>query len=327
MADSPGNRVELAMTLLERMTRIRFVEERLHQLFSDGEIPGFLHLSVGQEAIPVGLCVALRDTDTLASNHRGHGHALAKGIPLDSFFLELMAKADGICGGRGGSMHVADFGVGMLGANGIVGAGIPMAVGSALAHQLQGRGGIAVAIFGDGALAEGVLHESFNIAALWGLPILFVCENNGWSEFSPTSRQFNAPVTKIAETFSMEGVTVDGNDVFAVMEAAERLVEAARSGEPKVLECITSRVHGHYIGDAQKYRLETEIAEALTKDPIVRLEDWLAGNGVDRRSIGEMRESVTAEIEGAVERARNAGLPVFTDAAAAVYAPAHRRAA
>ncbi|MFP3941200.1 MAG: thiamine pyrophosphate-dependent enzyme [Thermoanaerobaculia bacterium] len=212
------------------MLRIRRVEERLAGLFADGEVPGFIHLSIGQEAIAAGVASALDPADTIASTHRGHGHALAKGVALDAFFMEIMGRDTGVCRGRGGSMHVADMSVGMLGANGIVGAGIPLAVGSALAHQTRHTGGVAAAFFGDGALAEGVLHESLNLAALWKLPMLFVCENNGWSEFSPTARQFVANVRELAAAFGIESERVDGNDAAAVAQAAARQVTALREG-------------------------------------------------------------------------------------------------
>src|SRR5271156_4463003 len=171
------------LRLYAEMRLIREVEQRLSVLFGDGEIPGFIHLSIGQEAVAVGIAAALQRHDTLASNHRGHGHALAKGLDVSRFFLEILGRSEGYCGGRGGSMHVADMSVGMLGANGIVGAGLSIALGSALAHRTLGRPAIAVAFFGDGALAEGLLHECLNLAAVWRLPLLFVCENNGWGEF------------------------------------------------------------------------------------------------------------------------------------------------
>src|SRR4051794_26289270 len=184
-----GGDAEQILALYWRMLTVRRAEQRLSTLFADGEIPGFIHLSIGQEAVAVGVAAVLGPADTVASNHRGHGHALAKGMPLVPFFLEVMGKAEGICGGRGGAMPVADMGVGMLGANGIVGAGTSLALGSALAFQVRGEPHVAAVFFGDGAVAEGLVHECLNLAALWQLPLLFVCENNGWAEFSPTSRQ------------------------------------------------------------------------------------------------------------------------------------------
>ncbi len=254
----------------------------------------------------------------MASTHRGHGHALAKGVALDGFFMEIMGRDTGICRGRGGSMHVADMSVGMLGANGIVGAGIPLAVGSALAHQTRRTGGLAVAFFGDGALAEGVLHESLNLASLWKLPVLFVCENNGWSEFSPTARQFTANVRALAAAFGVEGERVDGNDAEAVEAAADELVGAIRKGGgPRVLECVTRRVRGHYEGDPQKYRDDAEADPDA--DPLARSLVRLGKAGVPRDEIDAMAAEVEAEIEAAVVAARAAPQPDFTAALSDVY--------
>lgn len=294
------------------MLLIRRVEERLSTLFAEGEVPGFIHLSIGQEAIAAGIGAVLERRDTLAATHRGHGHALAKGMALKPFFQEIMGRDGGVCRGRGGSMHVADMSVGMLGANGIVGAGIPLAVGSALAHQVRRSGGVAVALFGDGALAEGVLHESFNLAALWKLPLLFVCENNGWSEFSPTARQFVARVLDLGAAFGIAGEQVDGNDVEAVAEAAGRQVAALRRGEgPRLLECITRRVRGHFEGDPQKYRNDTEDPAA---DPLLRARQRLAGEDLDA-----LEAEVAEAIEAAVAAARAAAPADFAGALAGVY--------
>lgn len=294
------------------MLLIRRVEERLATLFAEGEVPGFIHLSIGQEAVAAGIGAALERRDTLAATHRGHGHALAKGMALEAFFQEIMGRDGGVCRGRGGSMHVADMAVGMLGANGIVGAGIPLAVGSALAHQVRKTGGVAVALFGDGALAEGVLHESFNLAALWKLPLLFVCENNGWSEFSPTARQFVAQVRDLAAAFGIEGERVDGNDVDAVAEAAVRQVAALRRGEgPRLLECITRRARGHFEGDPQKYRDDPEEPE---QDPLLRAQQRLEDADLD-----SLEAEVTRAIDAAVAAARAAAPADFAAALAGVY--------
>ncbi|HET7409932.1 MAG TPA: thiamine pyrophosphate-dependent dehydrogenase E1 component subunit alpha [Paracoccaceae bacterium] len=300
------------------MLRIRRVEERLSQLFADGEVPGFIHLSIGQEAIAAGVGSVLERHDTVASTHRGHGHALAKGMALDGFFMEILGRDTGICRGRGGSMHVADMSVGMLGANGIVGAGIPLATGSALAHQVRRTGGVAVAFFGDGALAEGVLHESLNLAALWKLPVLFVCENNGWSEFSPTARQFTANVRELAAAFGIEGELVDGNDAAEVAATAGRLVGEARDGGgPRVLECITRRVRGHFEGDPQKYRDDAEGDPEA--DPLARSLARLKKARVKQKDIDTLTAEVEAEIEAAVEAARAAPSGDFAAALADVY--------
>lgn len=313
----PNTAADLA--LLRTMLLIREAEARLAQLFADGEIPGFIHLSIGQEAVAAGVAAALRPGDTLASNHRGHGHAIAKGIDLDRFFLEIMGKAEGICKGRGGSMHVADMSVGMLGANGIVAAGLPIAVGSALAHQIQRSGNIATAFFGDGALAEGALYESFNLASVWRLPILFVCENNGWSEFSPTSRQFAGSAGKLAGALGISGESIDGNDVLAVAATASALVSQVRGGGPRILECRTHRVRGHFEGDPQKYRDAEELNAAAGNNPIARLQEALERRGVPAAEIDALRQRVETRVADAVAAARSGSMPNFQLALDEVY--------
>jgi len=315
------------LRLYAGMRLIREVEQRLSLLFGDGEIPGFIHLSIGQEAVAVGVAGALRTDDTLASNHRGHGHAIAKGLGLSRFFLEIMGRREGYCGGRGGSMHVADMAVGMLGANGIVGAGLPIAVGSALAHQLRKSGAIACVFFGDGALAEGVLHESFNMAALWKLPILFVCENNGWSEFSPAARQLATEPTRLAETFRIAAMCVDGNDVVAVRAAALAAIEAVRSGGgPRLIECSTTRVRGHFEGDPQKYRDPGEFDEIGRKDPLARAAGELRMLDVSESEIAAIDEAARRRVDEAVAAARAGTAPEPAAALADVYSPNALRA-
>src|SRR5690606_10336086 len=246
--------------LYRTMSLIRHVEQTLSQLFANSEVPGFIHLSIGQEAVAAGVASALLPQDTLATTHRGHGHVLARGMDVTGFVKEIMGRQGGLCKGRGGSMHVADLSLGILGANGIVGAGIPIALGSAIAHATRRTDGVAVAFFGDGAMAEGVLHETLNMAALWKVPLMLVCENNGWSEVSPTSRQFAAKLEALAAAFGIAYARVDGNDAPAVAEAAREACAALRAGRgPFVLECITHRVRGHYEGDPQKYRDADEL--------------------------------------------------------------------
>jgi acetoin:2,6-dichlorophenolindophenol oxidoreductase subunit alpha len=311
------------LQLYAGMRLIREVEQRLSTLFGDGEIPGFIHLSIGQEAVATGIGAALRPHDTLASNHRGHGHALAKGLDVSRFFLEIMGRSQGYCGGRGGSMHVADMSLGMLGANGIVGAGLPIAVGSALAHNVRKTGGIACVFFGDGALAEGVLHESFNLASLWKLPVLFVCENNGWSEFSPASRQLATEPVRLAQVFGMKTARVDGNDVIAVRAAAIAAVETLRAGGgPFLIECKTTRMRGHFEGDPQKYRDAGELEEAGSKDPIKRAEEALHKMGVSEADIAAAAGAATRRVDEAVAAARAGTAPIPSDALADVYSKA-----
>jgi pyruvate dehydrogenase E1 component alpha subunit len=217
------------LKLYRQMLSIRLAEQACAKLFAEGAIPGFIHLSIGQEAVSAGIMSVLTPADTIASTHRGHGHALAKGLTLPGFFQELMGRANGVCGGRGGSMHVADFSVGMLGANGIVGGGIAIALGSGLAHKIRGEKAVAVAFFGDGAMAEGVLHESLNLASLLPVPVLFACEANGWSEFSPTRAQISFTLEALAATYQIPFRRIDGNDVREVAAIATEIVATIRA--------------------------------------------------------------------------------------------------
>lgn len=314
--------------LYRGMLLVREAEERLSTLFADGEIPGFIHLSIGQEAVPVGVAASLDNADTVASNHRGHGHAIAKGVELDRFFLELLGKQEGYCQGRGGSMHVADMKVGMLGANGIVGAGLPIAVGSALAHKVRGTGHIAVVFFGDGAMAEGVLHESLNLAQIWSLPILFVCENNGWSEFTEAARQLATDPQRMAAAYSMTAVRVDGNDVAAVADAAREAVAKIRAGEgPCLFECVTKRVRGHYEGDSQKYRDADNLAAATRDDPLTRCEEQLIATGIDQATVEAIKSETKERVDAAVVKARAGTAPSPAGALADVYSPVRKAVA
>ncbi|CAN7348561.1 thiamine pyrophosphate-dependent dehydrogenase E1 component subunit alpha [Bosea sp. LjRoot9] len=316
--NAPASLLELYRSLV----LIRRCEERLSKMFADGEVPGFIHLSIGQEAVSVGVMAALTPQDTIASTHRGHGHAIAKGLSLDGFFAELLARDTGLCRGRGGSMHVADMSVGMLGANGIVGAGLSIALGSALAHRSQKNGAIAVAFFGDGALAEGLLHECLNMAALWKLPLLFVCENNGWGEFLPTSKQLSFALKDLAAAYKIPHHSIDGNDVATVAEQAERLVVEVRSEGPRVLECLTTRVRGHFEGDTQKYRDADELTALSARDPLRVAAGQLGGMGVDEAALADIASEVEARIEASVAAARAAPPPPFEAAMADVYTTA-----
>ena len=305
------------LDLYERMLTIREAERACGALFAEGAIPGFIHLSDGQEAVSVGVMASLGRQDTIASTHRGHGHALAKGLELHAFFKELMGKADGACKGRGGSMHVADISVGMLGANGIVGGGIAIAVGSALAHKLQKRPAIAVAFFGDGALAEGVLHECLNVAALKDIPVLFVCENNGWSEFSPTSTQIRFTLEKLTAAYGILYRRIDGHYVTEVAGTAAEIIRTVRAeGRPAVLECLTTRIRGHYEGDSQRYREPDP--QAL--DPVALALETLTAGGADAAALQALAARVRAMVEAAVEAARASDEPTLQSAAEDVYA-------
>lgn len=307
------------LALYRVMVRIRAVENHLIKLFADSEVPGFIHLSIGQEAVAAGVMAALEQRDSMATNHRGHGHVIARGIDLGLFFKEVMGKAGGIGGGRGGSMHIADMSLGVLGANGIVGAGIPIALGSAVAHRVRGTGGVAVVFFGDGAMAEGVLHESINLAALWQLPLVMVCENNGWSEFSPTSRQFKGSLKGLAAAFGVDYNHVDGKDVVAIADVARSAVARARTAGPTILECATRRGRGHYEGDPQKYRSEQEIGELDAHDPVRHAADALAAAGVEAGALAAIATEIEVEVTSAIDAARADALPDFDAALADVY--------
>src|SRR5213078_1550736 len=242
-----------------RMLLIRGFEERVAALYRDGEVPGFVHLSTGQEASAVGACWPLRPADVITSTHRGHGHCLAKGLDPLGMFAELMGKDQGTNRGRGGSMHIADPHLGIFGANGIVAASLPIAVGAATAAQLRADGNVAMAFFGDGALAQGALHEALNLAAVWRLPVIFFCENNGYAEFSPASTQHAASLEQRAAGYGTTCLAVDGNDVAATAAAMTSVLAATRAGEgPVVIEAATYRWHGHYEGDPERYRTADE---------------------------------------------------------------------
>jgi pyruvate dehydrogenase E1 component alpha subunit len=311
------------LALYRTMLTIREAELALARLFADGEVPGFIHLSVGQEGVASGICAALGPEDSVASNHRGHGHAIASGIALDAFFAEVMGKASGICRGRGGSMHVADLARGMLGANGIVAAGVPIALGAALARRTKGSEGVAVAFFGDGALAEGVLHETMNCAALWRLPLLLVCENNGWAEFSRTDTQVAAQLSALAAAFGIPHIEVDGNDVFAVAEAAGKAVAGRRQGEgPALLEARTKRWRGHFEGDPQRYRDPGEATDAAEHDPIARARARLLAEDVGEAALREAETAARDAVAAAVTAARTAPKAEWSEARLGVYAAA-----
>jgi pyruvate dehydrogenase E1 component alpha subunit len=303
--------------LYRRMLRIREAEKSCGALFAEGAIPGFIHLSDGQEAVSVGVMASLRADDTISSTHRGHGHALAKGLSLDGFFRELMGKADGACKGRGGSMHVADLSVGMLGANGIVGGGVAIALGSGMAQKLRGGDGLAISFFGDGALAEGIIHEVLNIASLKSVPMLFVCENNGWSEFSPTSTQVSFTLEKLSGAYGIPYHGIDGTDVEAVAAlAAEAVASVRRERRPIVLEFFTTRVRGHYEGDSQRYRNDP----APPVDPLAVSRAMLIERGTPEAELDNMAETIRGEVRAAVEAAQLSPEPTLQSAAEEVYA-------
>jgi len=311
-----------ALSLYQGVLLIRRVEESLKTLFAEGLVPGFIHLSIGQEAVAAGVMSVLGPDDTVASTHRGHGHAVARGMALPQFFAELMARSGGVCAGRGGSMHVADLAKGFLGANGIVAAGLPLALGSALAHRTLGRSAIAVPFFGDGALAEGLVHESLNLAALWKLPVLFVCENNGWGEFLPTSHQIAFTLADLAKAYGIAYRQVDGNDVAAVASVAREAARHARDGHgPIVLECLTERFGGHYEGDPQRGRDRDELAALAGRDPVAIARRQAIATGADEAACAAIESEIDSQIAEAIAWAKASPPPSWDDAASAVYTP------
>ncbi len=317
---APNNPAEALKSIYRRAMIIREAEKTLQQLFVDGRVPGFLHLSIGQEAIASAISEFLTPGDTVSSNHRGHGHTLAKGVDLTGFFAEILGRATGICGGRGGSMHVADLRLGMLGANGIVAAGLPITTGSALALKGRGKGEVAVVYFGDGALAEGLVHECLNIASLWSLPVLFCCENNGWSEFSPTEKQLAVQLKDLAAAFGIAYAEADGNDMLAMHDVARDAIGRMRAGcIPHILECHTTRVRGHYEGDRQDYRPEGEADEMSARDPVAIGRRRLAEAGVENGWIETTDAEVKAANTAALETALAAPLPDAATLLADVY--------
>lgn len=305
----PNNPSVRSVDLLRRMLTIRKAEERLARDFKAGSLPGPVHLYIGQEAVAVGSCCHLSDDDWITSTHRGHGHFLAKGGDVRSMFSEIYGRGNGICGGMGGSMHVADVAKGILGANGIVGGGIGLATGAALSAQLDGRGKVAVCFFGDGAAAQGVLSEALNLASLWKLPLVLVCENNGFSEFSPSSRVIAGEIHRRAEPFAVPAVVVDGNDIEAMAAAAGEAVERARKGDGcTLLEARTYRIHGHVEGEnaflKTRYRSDEEIERWREGDPVARYVSILEKRGkISFDRFDALQKEVTAEIEEAADAA------------------------
>jgi 2-oxoisovalerate dehydrogenase E1 component len=298
------------LELHRRMLVIRGFEERVAALYRDGEVPGFVHLSIGQEASAVGACWPLRPTDVITSTHRGHGHCLAKGLDPQRMFAELMGRDAGTNRGRGGSMHIADPAMGIFGANGIVAGGLPIAAGAAAAAQLRGDAGVAVAFFGDGAVAQGAFHEAVNLAAVWRLPVIFFCENNGYAEFSPAATQHAAPLERRATGYGVDYVAVDGNDVVATADAACDAVSAARDGTgPVIVEATTYRWHGHYEGDPQRYRSADEVLEWQRRDPLVVHAERLRRAGIGEDELASVAAVVASDLDEALAAARRLAAP------------------
>ena len=305
------------------MRMIRAFEEKLNDLVTSGKLGGFLHLYAGEEAVAVGVCSHLGDGDFVGSTHRGHGHCIAKGVDVAGMMAELFGRSTGLCKGKGGSMHIADLDKGMLGANGIVGGGIPLATGAGLTAKQKKTGGVSIAFFGDGASNQGQFHESLNMASNWKLPVVYVVENNGYGEFTPTS--FVVPVKDIADravSYGMNSMIADGMDFFDVYEKAGEAIERARAGEgPTLLECKTYRFYGHYIGDPMRYRSKEESEDwKQNRDPLDRIESRAVEAGlVSADDLREIDGAVEEELGAAIEAAEAAPLPGLEEVLTDVY--------
>lgn len=314
---------EEMLWLYRTMCRIRAFETKVQELFAANRIPGFVHLSVGEEAVAAGISSLLRPDDYITSTHRGHGHVLAKGADPRRMMAELFGKRTGYCKGKGGSMHIADFSVGVLGANGVVAGGFPIAVGAGLSCKLRGTDQVVVCYFGDGAANRGPVHEAMNMASIWKLPIIFTCENNQYASTTPIS--YSTSVERIstrAAGYSIPGVTVDGNDVLAVRKAAAEAVARARRGEgPTLLEALTYRLRGHFEGDPQRYRTKEEVEKARGRDPIVRLTTIMRRRRILTRALEErIEEEVAQEMDEAVRFAEQSPYPEPEEALEDLYA-------
>jgi acetoin:2,6-dichlorophenolindophenol oxidoreductase subunit alpha len=308
-----------------QMLRIRMFEEQVNDLYKTARMPGLAHLYSGEEGVAVGVCEALRRDDYITSTHRGHGHCLAKGASIDRMFAELLGKAAGYCRGKGGSMHIADQDTGNLGANAIVAGSAGIATGAAMSSKMQGFDNVAVCFFGDGALGQGVLYETMNMASLWQLPILYVCENNRYTEYTPVAETAAGDLAARAAAFGILSERVDGQDVRAVYAAAQRLVERARGGGgPAFLLCDTYRYYGHHVGDIQRtyYRSKEEEEYWKTqRDPIAILGRWLVEQGMaDAATLDQMKAEVEAEVESGVQFALKAPFPNASEVDTDVYA-------
>lgn len=299
--------------IYKTMNDIRNFEDEVHRIFTTGEIPGFVHLYAGEEAVATGVCAHLTDKDYITSTHRGHGHCIAKGCDLNGMMAEIFGKETGLCKGKGGSMHIADIDKGMLGANGMVGGGFPIAVGAGLRNKYLKTDDVAICFFGDGASNEGTFHEGINMAAIWNLPVVFVCENNGFAE--STTVKYASGSNTIAErsvAYGIPGIRIEGKDLMAVYEAAGEAIDRARNGEgPTILECVTYRNYGHFEGDEQKYKAkEGEEKDYADLDNIKEFRDvaiknkWLTAKQADEIEVQSVKDT-----EEAVLFARESNIP------------------
>ncbi|MBM7715148.1 pyruvate dehydrogenase E1 component alpha subunit [Bacillus thermophilus] len=320
---SAGLTKQKARWMYEKMCEIRQFEDRVHDIFQTGVLPGFVHLYAGQEAVAVGVCAHLNESDSITSTHRGHGHCIAKECDLHAMMAEIYGKATGLCKGKGGSMHIADVEKGMLGANGIVGGGFPLAVGAALTAKIKKTDAVAVCFFGDGANNHGTFHEGINLAAIWKLPVIFVAENNGYAEATPF--HYASSCTNIADrakAYNIPGQTVDGKDVMAVYQAAEAAVERARRGEgPTLIECVTYRNYGHFEGDAQTYKKQDEKKRHLHElDAIGLFRHYATEHGLlTDGELNGIEKQVKESIDEAVKFAEESPFPSANDLVKDVY--------
>ena len=310
------------LSMYEQMRTIRTFEDKLHELFAAGDIPGFVHLSAGQEAVPVGVMAALSADDFITSTHRGHGHCIAKGVDLNSMLAEIYGRTTGICKGKGGSMHIADIDKGMLGANGIVGAGLPLGVGAALSAKVRSSGQVCVCFFSDGASNQGTFHEAINMASIWDLPCLFICENNKYAE--STSTDYSMRVENIADraaAYNIPGIVVDGQSMIDVYRVATEAVERARSGAgPSLIEAKTYRYYGHFEGDAMTYRTEEEVNHFHERDPLTVFAQQFAPQAeISPQDLLDIDQQIERRIQEAVEFAHSSPLPQSEECLTDVY--------
>ena len=320
----PRMELEQHLHMFRQMAKIRAFEEQVNELYKGAKMPGLAHLYVGEEAVAVGVCEALHRDDFITSTHRGHGHCLAKGASVNRMFAELLGKESGYCRGKGGSMHIADPETGNLGANAIVGGSAGIATGAALSAKMRGSGQVAVCFFGDGALGQGLLYEAMNMAALWKLPVIYVCENNLYGEYTPNAETAAGKILDRPRAFGILAESVDGQDVQLVNTTMRRLVERARRGEgPAFLECKTYRYYGHHVGDVNReYRTREEEREWMTtRDPLQTLADRLTAQGLtDQEVLDRILADVKAEIDTGVQFALAAGYPDGSQVDEDVYA-------
>jgi TPP-dependent pyruvate/acetoin dehydrogenase alpha subunit len=314
---------EKLISMYTVMLRIRIFEERVAREFADGNIPGFCHVYIGEEAVATGACTNLKTTDYITSTHRGHGHVIAKGAKTDRMMAELFGKKTGYNSGKGGSMHVADTDIGILGANGIVGAGSVIAGGVGLSAMVRGTDQVVVCFLGDGATNNGRFHEGVNLAACWQLPVIYIIENNLYAQATRITNTCKVEnLSDRAVAYGIPGVTVDGNDVLAVYEVVNEAVNKAREGEgPTIIECKTYRWHGHYEGDPQVYKSKEEVEEWLKKDPVLRFQKQLAEIGVlTETEADRIKRQMADEMNRAVKFAQESSFPDPEDALEGVYA-------